>query len=81
MLSGVQPTGTLHLGNYLGAIRNWVNLQKLYGDPLHRVYVLLSTHVTCPRSQTGINSCCYITGSLHVLASLNKWPCKCRHKV
>ena len=31
MLSGVQPTGTLHLGNYLGAIRNWVNLQKLYG--------------------------------------------------
>ena len=31
VLSGVQPTGTLHLGNYLGAIRNWVNLQELYG--------------------------------------------------
>jgi len=31
VLSGVQPTGTLHLGNYLGAIRNWVNLQDLYG--------------------------------------------------
>ena len=31
MLSGVQPTGTLLLGNYLGAIRNWVNLQDLYG--------------------------------------------------
>ncbi|KAL0053269.1 hypothetical protein WJX82_003538 [Trebouxia sp. C0006] len=30
VLSGVQPTGTLHLGNYLGAIRNWVNLQELY---------------------------------------------------
>lgn len=27
ILSGVQPTGSLHLGNYLGAIRNWVNLQ------------------------------------------------------
>ena len=27
ILSGVQPTGNLHLGNYLGAIRNWVGLQ------------------------------------------------------
>ena len=27
VFSGVQPTGNLHLGNYLGAIRNWVKLQ------------------------------------------------------
>jgi tryptophanyl-tRNA synthetase len=27
ILSGVQPTGNLHLGNYLGAIRNWVKMQ------------------------------------------------------
>ncbi|MEM6502801.1 MAG: tryptophan--tRNA ligase [Cyanobacteria bacterium P01_C01_bin.89] len=27
VLSGVQPTGNLHLGNYLGAIRNWVDSQ------------------------------------------------------
>ena len=26
MFSGIQPTGELHLGNYLGAIRNWVRL-------------------------------------------------------
>lgn len=30
VLSGVQPTGNLHLGNYLGAIRNWVPLQQNY---------------------------------------------------
>ncbi|HPZ48018.1 MAG: hypothetical protein WCY11_20560, partial [Novosphingobium sp.] len=24
IVSGIQPTGNLHLGNYLGAIRNWV---------------------------------------------------------
>jgi len=30
ILSGIQPTGNLHLGNYLGAIRNWVALQKDY---------------------------------------------------
>ena len=28
ILSGVQPTGDLHLGNWLGAIKNWVNLQS-----------------------------------------------------
>src|SRR6202158_6396995 len=27
IFSGIQPTGNLHLGNYLGAIRNWVALQ------------------------------------------------------
>lgn len=28
ILSGMQPTANLHLGNYLGALRNWVDLQK-----------------------------------------------------
>ncbi|CDO35651.1 tryptophan--tRNA ligase [Novosphingobium sp. KN65.2] len=27
IVSGIQPTGNLHLGNYLGAIRNWVKMQ------------------------------------------------------
>ena len=27
VLSGIQPTGDLHLGNYLGAIRNWARMQ------------------------------------------------------
>jgi tryptophanyl-tRNA synthetase len=28
VLSGMQPTNTLHLGNYLGALKNWVRLQE-----------------------------------------------------
>jgi tryptophanyl-tRNA synthetase len=28
VVSGIQPTGNLHLGNYLGAIRNWVRMQN-----------------------------------------------------
>ncbi|KAJ1976032.1 Tryptophan--tRNA ligase, mitochondrial [Dimargaris cristalligena] len=28
IFSGIQPTGSLHLGNYLGSIRNWLNLQQ-----------------------------------------------------
>ena len=30
VFSGMQPTGNLHLGNYLGAIRNWVKLQETH---------------------------------------------------
>jgi tryptophanyl-tRNA synthetase len=30
VFSGIQPTGNLHLGNYLGAIRNWVAMQRDY---------------------------------------------------
>ena len=33
IVSGIQPTGNLHLGNYLGAIRNWVRMQdSMEGD-------------------------------------------------
>ena len=30
IFSGVQPSGNLHIGNYLGAIKNWVSLQKSF---------------------------------------------------
>ena len=30
VLSGMRPTGKLHLGNYMGALANWVNLQDAY---------------------------------------------------
>ncbi|HEX7599569.1 MAG TPA: tryptophan--tRNA ligase [Polyangia bacterium] len=30
IFSGIQPSGELHLGNYLGAVRNWVSLQDTY---------------------------------------------------
>ena len=30
VFSGIQPTGNLHLGNYLGAIKNFVPLQDQY---------------------------------------------------
>lgn len=36
VVSGIQPTGSLHLGNYLGAIRNWVQMQQdIAGDCLY----------------------------------------------
>lgn len=32
VFSGIQPSGNFHLGNYLGAIRNWVQQQNLYDN-------------------------------------------------
>ena len=40
VFSGVQPTGTLHLGNYLGAIKNFVELQDKYDC----VYCVVDQH-------------------------------------
>lgn len=37
IFSGIQPTGTPHLGNYLGAIQNWVNLQEEYSSVLYSI--------------------------------------------
>jgi tryptophanyl-tRNA synthetase len=46
IFSGVQPTGNLHLGNYLGAIRNWVALQKDYDC----IFCIVDLHaVTVPQ--------------------------------
>mgnify|MGYP003349175351 CR=1 FL=1 len=30
IFSGIQPSGELHIGNYLGAVKNWVGLQHEY---------------------------------------------------
>ncbi|MDO8650021.1 MAG: tryptophan--tRNA ligase [Candidatus Berkelbacteria bacterium] len=30
LVSGIQPSGTLHIGNYLGALKQWVDLQNYY---------------------------------------------------
>ena len=40
IFSGVQPTGSPHLGNYLGAFRNWVNLQEAYDS----IYCIVDLH-------------------------------------
>ncbi len=40
VFSGIQPTGNLHLGNYLGAIRNWVRLQ----DQFECLYCVVDMH-------------------------------------
>ena len=46
VFSGVQPTGNLHLGNYLGAIKNWVAMQEGYDC----IYCIVDLHaITLPQ--------------------------------
>ncbi|KMS54264.1 tryptophanyl-tRNA synthetase [Novosphingobium barchaimii LL02] len=45
ILSGIQPTGNLHLGNYLGAIRNWVAMQdRVSAEGGECLYFLADLH-------------------------------------
>src|SRR5256885_7677354 len=50
---GIQPTGNLHLGNYLGAIRNWVKLQKDYDC----IFCIVDLHaVTLPQDPAALRA-------------------------
>jgi tryptophanyl-tRNA synthetase len=46
IFSGIQPSGTLHIGNYLGAVKNWVALQEKYES----VFCVVDLHaITVPQ--------------------------------
>ena len=45
ILSGIQPSGTLCIGNYLGAIKNWVELQHDYDS----IFVVVDMHAITAR--------------------------------
>ncbi len=45
VFSGIQPTGKIHLGNYLGAIKHWVELQ----DEYENLFCIVNSHaITLP---------------------------------
>ncbi len=47
IFSGIQPSGNLHLGNYLGAIKNWVKLQEAYDS----IFCIVDLHaITVPQN-------------------------------
>ncbi|MDH3306877.1 MAG: tryptophan--tRNA ligase [Acidimicrobiia bacterium] len=49
VFSGIQPTGEIHIGNYLGALRNWVALQEDYDA----IYCVVDMHaITVPYDPT-----------------------------
>jgi tryptophanyl-tRNA synthetase len=48
VFSGIQPSGNSHIGNYLGAIRNWVQQQELYDN----IFCIVNLHaITLPTTR------------------------------
>jgi tryptophanyl-tRNA synthetase len=68
VLSGVQPTGSIHLGNYLGAIRNWVALQDAY-DPFFCVVDLHA--ITAPHSPAELAASTRANAALYLAAGVD----------
>ncbi|NJO94392.1 MAG: tryptophan--tRNA ligase [Hydrococcus sp. RM1_1_31] len=68
ILSGVQPTGNLHLGNYLGAIRNWVEIQKNYEN----FFCVVDLHaITVPHDPKTLANDTYTIAALYIACGID----------
>ncbi len=72
LFSGVQPSGNLHLGNYLGAIRNWVALQ----DEYEAAFCVVDLHaITVPQDPTELRKKIIEVAKIYLAAGID--PNKC----
>ena len=72
VLSGVQPTGALHLGNWLGAIRNWVDLQHDHDT----FFCVVDLHaVTVPHDPQRLAEDTLSTAALYLACGLDPELC------
>lgn len=68
ILSGIQPTGNLHLGNYLGAIQNWVALQSSY----ETFFCIVDLHaLTTLPNPKDLKTWTYHTAATYIAAGIN----------
>jgi tryptophanyl-tRNA synthetase len=68
VLSGVQPTGALHLGNWLGAIRNWVDLQ----DSHDTFFCVVDLHaITVPHEPAQLAEHTLSTAALYLACGID----------
>ncbi|MBD2295550.1 tryptophan--tRNA ligase [Anabaena sphaerica FACHB-251] len=68
VLSGVQPTGNLHLGNYLGAIRNWVEIQDQYEN----FFCVVDLHaITVPHNPATLAADTYTIAALYLACGID----------
>ncbi len=72
ILSGVQPTGDLHLGNWLGAINNWVNLQ----DDHETFLCVVDLHaITTKYNEKKLAENTFSTAALYLACGINPEKC------
>ena len=72
VFSGVQPTGNLHLGNYLGAIRNWIELQNQYKDEYENYFCIVDLHaITVPQDPKTLAKNTYHLAAVYLACGLD----------
>ncbi|XP_022021604.1 tryptophan--tRNA ligase, chloroplastic/mitochondrial isoform X3 [Helianthus annuus] len=68
IVSGVQPTGSIHLGNYLGAIKNWVSLQDKY----ETLFFIVDLHaITLPYDVQQLSKATRDTAALYLACGVD----------
>ncbi|GLJ30610.1 hypothetical protein SUGI_0606110 [Cryptomeria japonica] len=66
--SGVQPTGSIHLGNYLGAIKTWVSLQDTY----ETLFFVVDLHaITLPYDAEQLSKATRDTAALYMACGID----------
>jgi tryptophanyl-tRNA synthetase len=72
IFSGIQPTGNLHLGNYLGAIRNWVALQHDY----ECIFCIVDLHaLTQPQDPAELRASTREVAAAYIAAGIDPERC------
>jgi len=68
IFSGMQPTGTLHIGNYLGALRNWTQIQYDY-EP---IFCIVDQHaITVYQDPAELREAIERTAALYIAAGID----------
>ncbi len=68
VFSGIQPTGNLHLGNYLGAIRNWVGLQHVHPS----LFCIVDMHaITVPQEPQALRDSIRETAAAYIASGID----------
>jgi tryptophanyl-tRNA synthetase len=72
IFSGIQPTGNLHLGNYLGAIRNWVALQ----NDFECIFCIVDLHaLTMPQDPAELRASTREVTAAYIAAGIDAERC------
>jgi tryptophanyl-tRNA synthetase len=72
IFSGIQPTGNLHLGNYLGAVKNWVQLQRDFDC----IFCIVDLHaITVPQDPAELRASTRGVAAAYIASGIDPEAC------
>jgi hypothetical protein len=67
VFSGIQPSGVVHIGNYIGALQNWVSMQESYDC----IYCIVDLHaITVPQNPDDLRQRILTTAAITLAAGV-----------